>query len=810
MTLARCFSRVLLLLAVAGVFASPTHAVEVFLGDFFGDDLVFPTVGGVVTGEDSQFPSNDRANSNPFTLSQTFQVDSTFDVNSIFIPYRNKLLDDISVGLQIFPVADVNAASLPAIPASTLLDTTFASPSTNFGTANGVRTIAQIVLDSPLSLPATSGTSGYAIRFTDLDSTAEWRWYRTSGGTGTGPTVGNQYDFGRAYENLNQKSNPDRDFGIVLSDVGAPPPPVEVFSVQSGNVGDGTTWDTGTPPEAGSRYNVSANDTVTVNTTSFLGDAVVVGDGGTLDIAADGANLKRLTVNAGGTLTSSLSGTFGIGDINADPLMLLTLNSDASFNLTPGADLFLDVDLTGSGDIDVQSNGAGSDLFLTAAQQHDGTIRFNGTGDEVLMVDLEGFGSLEMNSTGVNRVVLEPAVQADGQLLVFNQPGEILHLAVDERRQGVDVLQANANVSVDLSTTATTNELRFRAGGNLQGAGDISVIGTAAAPAGVVGGGVVSANEFEVGISSEPSSLTTDSFSGTISATDYANVEIFNSVPEARITVASNASVDIGHRAVNAAFSIQVGEIEVGNGGTLIVGFSETNAVETAPTVIEAVEVHHAHTLRLTAGDTRDGNLTMLAGSTTVMQINGLADGEFDAILAQGDVSLGGTIEILVNPIDSDEAADNPVYSPTLGDTFDLIAIAPTSPTGDYNSDGTVDGADYTVWQDTFGSTELLVADGNGDGVVDIADYTAWRDNVGMIGPVVGVVSGSAAVNLIDPDGVFAAAGLDVQLNVTANLVQLEVVLAGPAAASVPEPGALWLAMGLIGLLNGATPRSRS
>ncbi|MEM1027476.1 MAG: PQQ-binding-like beta-propeller repeat protein [Planctomycetota bacterium] len=51
---------------------------------------------------------------------------------------------------------------------------------------------------------------------------------------------------------------------------------------------------------------------------------------------------------------------------------------------------------------------------------------------------------------------------------------------------------------------------------------------------------------------------------------------------------------------------------------------------------------------------------------------------------------------------------------------------------GDYNSDGEVNAADYTVWADSFGSRTLLAADGNNNGVIDAADYTIWADNFGM------------------------------------------------------------------------------
>lgn len=49
---------------------------------------------------------------------------------------------------------------------------------------------------------------------------------------------------------------------------------------------------------------------------------------------------------------------------------------------------------------------------------------------------------------------------------------------------------------------------------------------------------------------------------------------------------------------------------------------------------------------------------------------------------------------------------------------------------GDFNADGVVDTADYTVWRDHLG-LETGVADSTGDGLVTENDLTAWRANYG-------------------------------------------------------------------------------
>jgi hypothetical protein len=62
---------------------------------------------------------------------------------------------------------------------------------------------------------------------------------------------------------------------------------------------------------------------------------------------------------------------------------------------------------------------------------------------------------------------------------------------------------------------------------------------------------------------------------------------------------------------------------------------------------------------------------------------------------------------------------------------------------GDYDHNGTVNQADYTVWQQNFGSTSLLDADGDINGIVDAGDYVVWRKNFGKSLPGAGSSAGT-------------------------------------------------------------------
>ncbi len=124
---------------------------------------------------------------------------------------------------------------------------------------------------------------------------------------------------------------------------------------------------------------------------------------------------------------------------------------------------------------------------------------------------------------------------------------------------------------------------------------------------------------------------------------------------------------------------------------------------------------------------------------------SGLAD--FLNLLAASDVDgLGGVATLLVERVTENtgqsrfatkeatyltSTAVGSVAAGTYAPQLVLQILEPVL-VGDYNGDGTVDAADYTVWRDSLGqSGDDLAADGDGDGTVDAADYDLWKTHYG-------------------------------------------------------------------------------
>lgn len=89
------------------------------------------------------------------------------------------------------------------------------------------------------------------------------------------------------------------------------------------------------------------------------------------------------------------------------------------------------------------------------------------------------------------------------------------------------------------------------------------------------------------------------------------------------------------------------------------------------------------------------------------------------AVANNAAINLGGAFSV--------GGAHNLVFS------YGAVLTSAPNPTGDYNNNGIVDGADYALWRDTLGQNITLPNDST-PGTVTQADYTAWRANFGQIG----------------------------------------------------------------------------
>jgi autotransporter-associated beta strand protein len=140
----------------------------------------------------------------------------------------------------------------------------------------------------------------------------------------------------------------------------------------------------------------------------------------------------------------------------------------------------------------------------------------------------------------------------------------------------------------------------------------------------------------------------------------------------------------------------------------------------------------------------------------TRLELTLINESLFDQLTVAGNLAAGGTLALLLNPgfVPAEGTAfhvlDFAAFSggfaelelPELGgglgwDDTDLasagmLSVVAVGLPGDYNGDGLVDAADYTVWRDSVGQEGSdLAADGDHNQHVDELDYNLWKTNFG-------------------------------------------------------------------------------
>ncbi|QDU57207.1 beta strand repeat-containing protein [Aeoliella mucimassa] len=134
------------------------------------------------------------------------------------------------------------------------------------------------------------------------------------------------------------------------------------------------------------------------------------------------------------------------------------------------------------------------------------------------------------------------------------------------------------------------------------------------------------------------------------------------------------------------------------------------------------------------------GDLTMADGA--VLKVN-LSGGVLPTSLEAGDswdlfdfASASGTFDI------ADFILPTGLDSNLTWDTSNLLidgslSVISAALSGDFNNDGIVNLADYTIWRDNLGADESVLPPGTGDGssIVDAGDYSLWKLNFGNTAP---------------------------------------------------------------------------
>lgn len=204
-----------------------------------------------------------------------------------------------------------------------------------------------------------------------------------------------------------------------------------------------------------------------------------------------------------------------------------------------------------------------------------------------------------------------------------------------------------------------------------------------------------------------------------------------------------------------AAFATPLGPLAAG--GTLSIGAGGTGTV-VGPTEIDFVSISNENDIDFFAF-TIDSPLTLAAtmtprgatfeqGSTFVTTETSdlsLAIFDTDGATLLGE-SAGGAAGVTETVAGLSLAQPGTYYARVRGPLeaigqvtqfyqLDLAASAFVVPLeGDFNADGLVDAADYTLWRDTLDLpvAPFTGADHSGNGTIDNADYTLWLANFGQ------------------------------------------------------------------------------
>ncbi|QDV73511.1 beta strand repeat-containing protein [Botrimarina mediterranea] len=509
----------------------------------------------------------------------------------------------------------------------------------------------------------------------------------------------------------------------------------------------------------------SANTFVTASTT---GSALRFDAGSQLNVTGDGSIASRVKLNGGALNNVTLGegvrlagGSQVAGDTNE--ITGGVVNGPGNLVIESGAAL------RGHGAINAPVDGNGTAQLIATG----GQLNVNGGIVDAGTVGTNGAGSVlnvttPWNTNAIGLVVLEEGtvqgstVTNDGN--GFRGRGAILsrvinNSAIISTTPGTLVVDNNTN---DWDGAANTGTLRATQGTlELRDNAAFLYNGTV-----IADGGTVFANGFELEF--DPASQLTFSsgvyrsthatdIGGTVTVMGGASrMEVAGTVV---FETGSNTTLTGDLRLANAATRIQSGAVFSGTGELINDSGSSLGFDDGALVGAQVTNQGFAAIAAGAAGRVDLDDYLQSASGVLQMDINGDALGQFDRLVASGIAQVGGELRVMTGG-----------FGPTLGTTVQLITAAggvlgtfadvvdgsgnlPAGTQweaiynansvqvvldlvlpGDFNNDGSVDAADYTVYRDNFGAAVTLPGDPT-PGTVTAADHAVWAANYGATAP---------------------------------------------------------------------------
>ncbi len=413
---------------------------------------------------------------------------------------------------------------------------------------------------------------------------------------------------------------------------------------------------------------------------------------------------------------------------------------------------------SGSGRLHVRDGATvnSAEAFLGSTKNSLGEATVAGLGSTFdtgfIQVGYYGAGMLRIENGAIVRstaAVLGNAVGGTGSITLAGNGSELNsrdQIAVGAAGRGEMAIKDGAVVSCSQAFIGSTSG----------GTGEVSVAGP--------GSTWHAANFLYIGLAG----------AGSLSISDGATVEVGGDLDDGRVVLGRYS----GH-------FLPPTEINLEDFGTLRLHGGRIDKLSGAATFnFNGGRLEGVGTYQVGAGLTQNGGVLApgnSAGVTTISGFYDLADGALEIeLLSAGDAAGVGFDQLVVNSgvtLGADSQLNLLLgYAASVGDSFLIVDSKNTSPisgafaggdaltaeyeslrysfaldytagtgndialtvasvalVGDYNGDGLVDAADYTVWQDAVGTTVAAYAgaDGNGDGVVDDGDHAVWAAHYG-------------------------------------------------------------------------------